>query len=87
MPSLEEQFNAAVKDSKTLKTKPDNDTLLEIYSYYKQSTEGDVTGSRPGPFDFKARAKYEAWEARKGLSEEAAMKAYVKLISHLKAQE
>ena len=87
MPSLEEQFKAAVKDSKNLKAKPDNDTLLEIYSYYKQSTEGDVTGKRPGPFDFVARAKYDAWEARKGQSQEVAMKAYVKLIHHLKAQE
>ena len=86
MPTLEEQFKAAVKESKNLKTKPDNETLLEIYSYYKQSTEGDVAGRRPGPFDFVARAKYDAWEARKGVSQEAAMKAYVKLIDHLKAQ-
>jgi acyl-CoA-binding protein len=87
MPSLEEQFKAAVKESKGLKTQPDNDTLLEIYSYYKQSTEGDVTGGRPGPFDFVARAKYDAWEARKGMSKDVAMKAYVKLVKHLKAQE
>jgi carboxylesterase len=87
MPSLEEQFKSAVKESKTLKTQPDNDTLLEIYSYYKQSTEGDVSGDKPGMFDFVARAKYDAWEARKGLSKEAAMKAYVKLVNHLKAQE
>jgi acyl-CoA-binding protein len=87
MPSPEEQFKSAVKESKALKTQPDNDTLLEIYSYYKQSTEGDVSGDKPGMFDFVARAKYDAWEARKGLSKEAAMKAYVKLVNHLKAQE
>lgn len=86
MPSLEEQFKAAVKESKSLPSKPDNDTLLEIYSYYKQATEGDATGKKPGPFDFVARAKYDAWEARKGLGKDAAMKAYVKLINHLKAQ-
>lgn len=84
MPSLEEQFQSAAEESKNLKNRPDNDTLLEIYSYFKQATEGDVTGKKPGAFDFVARAKYEAWEARKGMSREVAMKAYVKLIDHLK---
>lgn len=85
MASLEEQFRNAAEDSKNLKNRPDDDTMLEIYSYYKQATEGDVSGDKPGAFNFVARAKYEAWEARKGMSRELAMKAYVKLIDHLKA--
>jgi acyl-CoA-binding protein len=85
MPTLEEQFRQAATDSKELPQRPDDDTLLEIYSYFKQATEGDVTGKKPGAFDFVARAKYEAWEARRGMSRETAMKAYVKLINHLKA--
>lgn len=84
MPTLEEQFRQAATDSKKLPQRPDDDTLLEIYSYFKQATEGDVSGKKPGAFDFVARAKYEAWEARKGMSREMAMKAYVKLIDHLK---
>jgi carboxylesterase len=43
-----------------------------------------VTGDKPGAFDFKARAKYDAWEARKGMKREVAMKAYVRLVEHLK---
>lgn len=85
--SLEEQFAIAQQESRRLKTRPDDDTLLELYSYFKQATEGDVSGDRPSAFDFVARAKYEAWEARKGMKREAAMRAYVKLVNHLKARD
>lgn len=84
MATLEEQFKAAQADVQKLSERPDNDTLLELYSFYKQATEGDVTGDKPGPFDFKARAKYDAWEARKGMRRDVAMKAYVRLVEHLK---
>lgn len=84
MATLQEQFQAAQADVQQLSERPDNDTLLELYSFYKQATEGDVTGDKPGAFDFKARAKYDAWEARKGMSREVAMKAYVRLVEHLK---
>ena len=62
-----------------------DDTLLELYSYFKQATEGDVSGTRPGAFDFVARAKYDAWLARKGVKKDAAMRAYVKLVEHLQS--
>lgn len=84
MATLEEQFKTAQADVQKLDERPDNDTLLELYSFYKQATEGDVQGDKPGPFDFKARAKYDAWDARKGMSREVAMKAYVRLVEHLK---
>ena len=84
MATLEAQFKSAQADVQQLSERPDNDTLLELYSFYKQATEGDVSGDKPGAFDFKARAKYEAWEARKGMSREVAMKAYVRLVEHLK---
>ena len=86
MPSLEEQFKSAIKESKTLKAQPDNDTLLELYSFYKQATVGDVEGDKPSAFDFKARAKYDAWESRKGMNKDVAMKAYVKLVRHLQSK-
>jgi diazepam-binding inhibitor (GABA receptor modulating acyl-CoA-binding protein) len=84
MATLEQQFATAQKDVQSLAERPDNETLLELYSFYKQATEGDVSGDKPGAFDFKARAKYEAWEARKGMKREIAMKAYVRLVEHLK---
>ncbi|HEY7739932.1 MAG TPA: acyl-CoA-binding protein [Steroidobacteraceae bacterium] len=83
MSDLKKAFEAAQAAAKKLPAKPDNDTLLELYSYYKQATEGDAAGDRPGAFDFVARAKYDAWAARKGMSKDVAMKGYVKLVEHL----
>jgi acyl-CoA-binding protein len=83
MSDLKKAFEAAQVAARKLPAKPDNDTLLELYSYYKQATEGDAAGDRPGAFDFVARAKYDAWAARKGMSKDVAMKGYVKLVEHL----
>ena len=83
---LKEQFELAIADSKTLSEKPSNDTLLQLYSLYKQSTEGDVAGDPPSnPFDFVAKAKYEAWFGLKGKTKEAAMNEYIALVSKLKS--
>ena len=82
---LKNQFEQAVTESKALPDRPSNDTLLQLYSLYKQATEGDVTSGPPAnPFDFVAKAKYEAWAALKGKSQEMAMKEYVQLINKLK---
>jgi acyl-CoA-binding protein len=82
---LKEQFEKAVTDSKSLNEKPDNEILLQLYSLYKQSTEGDVSGEAPSnPFDFVNKAKYEAWSSLKGKSANEAMQAYVDLVNKLK---
>jgi diazepam-binding inhibitor (GABA receptor modulator, acyl-CoA-binding protein) len=82
---LKEQFEKAAADSKNLPAKQDNETLLQLYSLYKQGTEGDVNTVAPGnPFDFVGRAKYEAWELLKGKTKEAAMGEYVALVEKLK---
>ena len=83
MASLKTQFDQAVKDSKTL-DKPDNATLLKIYALYKQASEGDVQGKRPGMTDFVGRAKFDAWTAQQGTAKEDAMQQYVDLIESLK---
>jgi len=85
MAELQQQFEAAQLAAKSLRNKPDNDTLLELYSYFKQATEGDAGGNRPGALDFVARAKYDAWQARKGMSRDVAKKGYVKLVEHLQS--
>ena len=82
---LTDEFAAAQKRVLTLKAKPSNDTLLELYSLFKQATFGDVQGKRPGMIDFRGRAKFDAWTARKGLSKEAAMQSYVALVNRLLA--
>ncbi len=84
MADLKTQFEQAVADSKNLPEKPDNMTLLKIYSLYKQATEGDVEGKRPGFTDMVGRAKYDAWAALKGTSNDEAMQQYIDLINDLK---
>ncbi|MFY0255670.1 acyl-CoA-binding protein [Chitinophaga sp. 30R24] len=82
---LVNQFEQAVADSKTLAEKPSNDILLQLYALYKQGTTGDVDTEPPAnPFDFVAKAKYEAWAALKGKTKEAAMQEYVDLVKKLK---
>ena len=83
MANLKAQFEAAVVASKQLPEKPDNMTLLKIYSLYKQATEGDVEGKRPGFTDMVGRAKYDAWSAVQGKSTDEAMQAYVDLVESL----
>ena len=83
MANIQAAFDAAVAASKSLPEKPDNMTLLKIYSLYKQATEGDVEGKRPGFTDMVGRAKYDAWAAVKGQSSDEAMQAYVDLIESL----
>jgi diazepam-binding inhibitor (GABA receptor modulating acyl-CoA-binding protein) len=84
MASLKAQFDKAVAESKKLPEKPDNATLLKIYALYKQASEGDVDGKRPGMTDFVGRAKYDAWAAVKGKAKNDAMQDYVDLIESLK---
>ena len=40
---------------------------LRLYGLYKQATEGDCEGERPGLFaGVAARSKYDAWKAQAG---------------------
>lgn len=84
MSNLKTQFETAVADSKKLSERPSNDILLKLYALYKQSTEGDVTGKRPGFTDLVGRAKFDAWAAAKGTATDAAMQQYIDLVHSLK---
>ncbi len=85
MSDLKQNFEQAAKDVKTLSSRPDNFTLLELYSLFKQGSEGDVTGKRPGMMDFKGRAKFDAWAKLKGTDQDAAMQSYIDLVNRLLA--
>ncbi|MGH8249945.1 MAG: acyl-CoA-binding protein [Steroidobacteraceae bacterium] len=87
MSDLLKLFEAAQAASRRLRDKPDNETLLELYSYFKQAVEGDAGSDRPGAFDFVARTKYDAWAARQGMGRDAAMRGYIKLVEHLQSLE
>ena len=80
---LKTKFDAAAAAAKQTKKKPDNATLLKLYAYFKQATEGDVKGERPGGFDFVGGAKYDAWAKLKGMDGDMAKKKYVDLVKQL----
>ena len=84
MSDLKAQFDKAVADSKNLPERPDNQTMLKMYALYKQATNGDVSGTRPGFTDMVGRAKWDAWNEIKGTSGDDAMKQYVSLVEDLK---
>jgi acyl-CoA-binding protein len=75
------RFEKAAEEVQALR--PDNNTRLKLYGLFKQATHGDVSGDRPGGFDFVGQAKYDAWSAVKGTSKSTAMQEYVDLVTSL----
>lgn len=83
MSDLAADFGQAQEDVKTLTKRPSNEDLAFLYGHFKQAKEGDVKGSRPGMLNMVARAKYDSWGALKGMTNEAAMQAYVDKVTAL----
>jgi diazepam-binding inhibitor (GABA receptor modulator, acyl-CoA-binding protein) len=83
MSDIKKKFEAASKNVTKAKKDPGNDLKLKLYAHYKQATEGDVKGARPGFMDFVGGAKYDAWAKLKGMTEEDAMKTYTKLVDRV----
>lgn len=81
--NLNESFKKAAERIHSLENRPSNENLLKLYGLYKQAAEGDVTDDRPGGFDFKAIAKYDAWASLRGMSKEEAMQSYITLVNSL----
>ncbi len=80
---LHETFQNATERVHSLEKRPSNENLLKMYGLYKQATEGDVVGDRPGGFDFKGIAKYDSWASLRGTSKEIAMQHYIDLVNSL----
>ena len=83
MADLKAQFEQAQADVKTLTKRPGNEDMLALYSLFKQASQGDVSGSRPGMLDMVGRAKYDAWAKLKGTGKDEAMKKYVDKVAAL----
>ncbi len=82
---LATDFRQAAEDVKRLSERPDNDTLLKLYALYKQATDGDACGPKPGFFDFVNTAKYEAWSQLRGMRDDEAQRKYIELVRQLGA--
>ncbi|XP_037908495.1 acyl-CoA-binding protein homolog [Hermetia illucens] len=81
--SLDQQFEAAAAKTKTYTKRPTDGELLELYGLYKQATIGDNNTSKPGMTDLKGKAKWEAWNGRKGMSQDDAKRAYIALVEKI----
>lgn len=80
---MSEAFEKAAADAKNLQAKPSDQEMLELYSLYKQATVGDCNTTRPGMLDFTGKAKWDAWDARKGTSKEDAESKYIETVKKL----
>ena len=85
MPVTEAEFTQAAEDVKRYK-QCTNDEQLELYGWYKQATIGDCTTERPGMFDLKGKAKWDAWKSREGSGKGTAMDEYCKVVAAIKAK-
>ena len=83
MTDAQSRFDQAALAAKSLPERPDNESLLQLYALYKQASAGDVSGEKPGFFDFVGIAKYEAWEKLQSLPREEAQEQYIDLVSKL----
>ena len=83
---MSEAFLKAAEEAKDLPTKPSNEDLLELYALYKQVTVGDCNTTRPGMMDIKGKAKWDAWNGKKGTSKEKAEQSYISKVYQLKGQ-
>lgn len=82
--TVDKKFEAAARDVQKLTRRPDDEDMLRLYALYKQATEGDVKGERPGVLSIKDRAKYDAWARARGIDAAKAREQYVKLVERLK---
>ena len=83
MADLKAQFEQAQADVKTLTKRPGNEDMLALYALFKQGSQGDVSGSRPGMLDMVGRAKYDAWAKFKGTGKDEAVKQYIDKVAAL----
>ncbi|KAF7691943.1 acyl-CoA-binding domain-containing protein 7 [Silurus meridionalis] len=80
---LQAEFEKIATDIKQLKTRPSDQELLDLYGLYKQATVGDINIDAPGMMDRKGKAKWDAWNSRKGISTDDAMTAYIGIAKEL----
>lgn len=81
--STQQKFEDAQVRVKTLTERPENEELLDLYALFKQATEGDNNTKEPGMWDLKEKFKWKQWDSKRGMSKDAAMKAYSDLVDKL----
>lgn len=77
------EFLTAAEYVKKLKTKPNNEELLELYKYYKQATIGDINTQKPMIMYFKEISKWDSWNSVKGLNKHLSEVKYITFVNSL----
>lgn len=85
MSDLKQTFEESLHFVKTTEGSPSTELKLAMYALFKQATEGDVTGKRPGMLDMINRAKYDAWAKLKGTDSDSAMQSYIDKVEEFKS--
>ncbi|CAA0838267.1 Acyl-CoA-binding domain-containing protein 6 [Striga hermonthica] len=80
---LKEEFDEYAEKAKTLPESISNENKLILYGLYKQSTVGNINTGCPGMFNMRDRAKWDAWKAVEGKSQETAMSDYITKVKQL----
>ena len=83
---LENLGGATTEKSAPKEAAASNDDKLRMYALYRQASDGDVQGKRPGMLHVIERAKYDAWAAMKGTPREAAMQRYIDEVEAIRAK-
>ena len=78
-----DSFTDAKQKVEELYKRMDNKTIRKVYAYYKQATEGDISGKRPSALRFRDRVKFDAWSSISGMSKEDAEAADIEVVSNL----
>lgn len=90
MSDLETDFQQAVEKVRNAPAdgdfKPSRDYMLTMYALYRQGTDGDVSGKRPGMLNVVARAKHDAWAAIRGKDRQTAMREYIAEVDNVQQQ-
>ena len=86
---IQKAFNDSVEYVKTAPPQKEasQSLKLKMYALYKQATQGDVCGPKPGLMDIAGKAKYKAWSRLKGVSKEEAMQQYVDMVARASSGE
>jgi diazepam-binding inhibitor (GABA receptor modulating acyl-CoA-binding protein) len=78
-----EKYAEGIKNTAGFVDGLSDENKLNVYGTFKQASTGDCNIARPGMFDPKGKAKWDAWDAKKGMSQEDARQAYVDLLTEL----
>lgn len=79
----EDDFNKAANHVQSLAASTDTKTLLTLYGYYKQATEGPCNTPKPSWYDMKAKSKWESWKSLGNMSRDKAKDLYIDAVKKL----